>query len=370
MKKSLIFGYLLILQFCSFAQKKFDHYKFAGMIDKPTGNIKTVVEQSFKFVNKAIADSHFLDPDNMVLQKMVRWEVDTEKRTLLDFHHNLKDTNNYNSQNVFRFDSLANLIYYSLSFKGFAGSFITSKLKYDSFGRLIEDRNYQTAGTFKDSLISRETYKYDRKGNLIENARFAASKKMGLSERYGYTYDNNSNCLSKTVYVDTNSSSYKDASPCEKNAEKYVTSDKGYYSKKIKEYENNKLVHTFDVSRNGCIDNRTRIAYDNNGDKVQVLTYAHGGVAVDQWSGKYIDHRLVLETTLHGSGSGAWIDSCRQNYDSSGNLVETIKFTSKGTPYNIVKYTYDNFHNWVTKLVIVNNELVEFTRRRIIYYGI
>jgi hypothetical protein len=110
------------------------------------------------------------------------------------------------------------------------------------------------------------------------------------------------------------------------------------------------------------------MSYDEKGDKTKEFEYDIEGKITNQWSGKYIDHRLVLIQELHGYGPGAWPDSSRWNYDEQGNLIEKIKYSPNGVPYHIFKYTYDDHHNWITKMEIKNDEVLEFVRRRITYY--
>jgi hypothetical protein len=150
--------------------------------------------------------------------------------------------------------------------------------KYDTKGNKIEETAY---GSDNSTIISKRVYKYDASGNVIEEINYNSDGE--LTEKKVNTYDANGNLL---------------------------------VSKK-----------------NGSLFNGTR----NQGQSL-VSKY------------KYDAYGRIIQYTL-GIGDNSELGSENYKYDTKGDIVETTAETFNGLNVKkTYKYTHDAYGNWITKV--------------------
>ena len=277
---------------------------------------------------------------------------------------------------------------------------------YNDKGFLIEEKSYEED---PDTGIShrRELYKYNNDQKLIENSYYSNDS---LKRQVLYWYDNKGNLLRKLFYLDNKPYTdtkfeYNHIGNLIKKTENYIKTDYKYveqyeydpknrfilftkednYTKEIilkniyKDdlliesydnrddnihtiylYENKKLIEKV-ISKNffnGCYYDhiKEKILYDEKGRIKKEFDYNQN--KLERTYTYYYDNKdRVIKTELLYTGNKKeyWID----NYDTAGNLIETIY---KNDDYRDKdSYTYDNNNNLLSKITYKGNKIVEKT---------
>ena len=276
---------------------------------------------------------------------------------------------------------------------------------YNDKGFLIEEKSYEED---PDTGIShrRELYKYNNDQKLIENSYYSNDS---LKRQVLYWYDNKGNLLRKLFYLDNKPYTdtkfeYNHIGNLIKKTENYIKTD----YKHVKQYEydaknrlilftkedddtkeiilkiiykddllieiydnrddeevhifysykNKKLINKV-ISKsffNGCYYDyiKEKILYDEKGRIKKSFDYKQN--VIERTYTYYYDNKdRVIKTELLYTGDKKeyWID----NYDTAGNLIETIY---KNDDYRDKdSYTYDN--NLLSKITYKGNKAIEKT---------
>ena len=193
---------ILLIFYLDGVSQDYEKHRFAAVDEPPVGNIKTMMEQKFSFTDKASVDSPVADRF-LKVTAMKKHEFDKEKLSIVTQIYSVYDTNVVFSKHDLRFDAQGNNMRSDYSYASGSKGYIYTKLKRDAQGRVIEKRSYQSAPSFKENLIWLDMYKYDSRGNMLEDISYRGAEKI-FSIRHTYTYDNNNNMLSQAVFVVTN----------------------------------------------------------------------------------------------------------------------------------------------------------------------
>ena len=278
---------------------------------------------------------------------------------------------------------------------------------YNDKGFLIEEKSYEED---PDTGIShrRELYKYNNDQKLIENSYYSNDS---LKRQVLYWYDNKGNLLRKLFYLDNKPYTdtkfeYNHIGNLIKKTENYIKTD----YKHVKQYEydaknrlilftkedddtkeiilkiiykddllieiydnrddeevhifysykNKKLINKV-ISKsffNGCYYDyiKEKILYDEKGRIKKSFDYKQNKIK-KTYTYYYDNKDRVIKTELLYTGDKKeyWID----NYDTGGNLIETIY---KNDDYRDKdSYTYDNNNNLLSKITYKGNKAIEKT---------
>ena len=277
---------------------------------------------------------------------------------------------------------------------------------YNDKGLLIEEKSYKEdpdTGIFH----RRELYKYNNDQKLIENSYYSNDS---LKRRVLYWYDNKRNLsrkffyLNNEPYIDTKFE-YNHIGNLVKKTENHIKTDYKYvekyeynaknrfilftkednYTKEIilkNIYKDGLLIESYDnrydnihiiylyknqkliekiISKNffnGCYYNhiKEKILYDEKGRIKKSFDY-NQNVIERTYTYYYDNKNRIIKTELLYTGDKKeyWID----NYDTAGNLIETIY---KNDDYRDKdSYTYDNNNNLLSKITYKDNKIVEKT---------
>ena len=278
---------------------------------------------------------------------------------------------------------------------------------YNDKGFLIEEKSYEED---PDTGIShrRELYKYNNDQKLIENSYYSNDS---LKRQVLYWYDNKGNLLRKLFYLDNKPYTdtkfeYNHIGNLIKKTENYIKTD----YKHVKQYEydakNRLILFTKEDDDTKEIilkiiykDDLLIEIYDNRDDEEVHIFYSYKNkklinkvISKSFFNGCYYDHikekilydekgcikkefdynqnklertytyyydnkdRVIKTELLYtGNKKEYWID----NYDTAGNLIETIY---KNDDYRDKdSYTYDNNNNLLSKITYKDNKIVEKT---------
>ncbi len=222
-------------------------------------------------------------------------------------------------KNNWKYDLFGNILEYS----EFENDTLMQKeiATYDIKKKLLEHKEYNRNGKLSSSL----TFKYDIKGNKIEELHFTANDYYN-HEKFNYnpanqliesfSLDKNDNTKSKTIYK------YDKMGNVSEEIVNYITlEDSKFNSKKVYQYNNkNKIIAEIFFNSKGKEEKRNSFKYDLKG-------------------------RLIEEKTWR---------TCYYNYDSLGNLVEEVQIVfnkNQNIIYKyLTKYEFDSYGNWIKKI--------------------
>jgi hypothetical protein len=230
------------------------------------------------------------------------------------------------------------------------------KLLFNEKGNLIEEKKYKLDGNldsksfcnfdenqnkieriFYDSSVKpilRWTYKYDGKGNLIEENKIQILSRLdSLMANYNGK-NTNSNYSTKTLYKYDDSGNLFEKS--------IYKSDGSLVSKNIYKYDlKGKLVEDDTYNSNGSLHCTNTFKYDDNGNKSE-----------DKSVGKFFFQKHTIKYDQYGN----------QIEINSGYQEVGIDATSA------YKYEFDNHNNWIKKIEFYNNTTKHIIEREIEYY--
>lgn len=184
--------------------------------------------------------------------------------------------------------------------------------KYDEKGNMIEEGTYNAAGSWRETT----THRYDSVGNKIEDAHL--NNEGNVLSKINYKFDNKRN-----------------------NIEALIQRMDGTSCKFIFKYDNrgNKIEEVF--TNNGKQEWRNTFKFDGKGNKVEENAYGPNGTVFNQ---------KVLSI----------------KYDSKGNKIEEVNSDFRNNTTD--QYEYDNTGNWIKKKTIYNGKITTIIEREIKYY--
>lgn len=246
---------------------------------------------------------------------------------------------------------------------GSPGNIVNSKVskQFDSHGNKIEQSDYDYTGTVKTN------YKYDSKGNLIEEA-------IANFNKYTYTYDAQNKLLEKSLlkkYIKGFQLESKDILKYDEKGNRVewaaYNGDGSLHSMTQYKYDdNNNIIEQFYKSPDGKSDSRVVTKYDINNNKIECSSYDLRGRLSDHSTTKYNQNNTISESnrsySYESDPNVKYIEIYR--YDNNGNEIE-YSFGTSSTTY---KYEFDKAVNWVKKTGYQNNRTTSLIERTIEYY--
>lgn len=197
--------------------------------------------------------------------------------------------------------------------------FSMQTIKYDSNGRKIEllGENLNQKGK---RFGGKHTYKYDERGNKIEECMYPASGK--LNQRYAYLYNDKGKFIEVFLY---------------KGDGKLLSKETLNYNEK------GNLVEDILNHRISASQLKDTYAYDVKGNEIE-------------WNRYRKNDSIGSKTTY--------------TYDDRNNLIEENMYKSDGKKTNTEAYLYyyDDQGNWIERVTSRNGNIFSVTIRQIIYY--
>lgn len=268
------------------------------------------------------------------------------------------------------------------------------------------------------SLLSREIFKYDKKGNLIEKKEFGYND--SIKNKSIYTYNQNGLLTEEDFYwVDIFKYYNGDTTQEFQNNSKlelryktiYKYDDKGHLLEEIVNNSDSSLYykHKYKYDDKGrliedILKYKTVYKYDNNGDTIEYLYYDLDGslyrkeiceynkkrnlikknIENETWIYKYNRKGIRLKVEMYVDGKLKYIEK----YNKRGYLTESIDYKNNEKEIieydnndNIIKdifkesyitrvyyYEYDKQGNWVKVTHIEDSKVVQIHERKIEYY--
>jgi hypothetical protein len=187
--------------------------------------------------------------------------------------------------------------------------------KYDSKGNNTEESCYEADGTIK----WKELFEYDSKGNLTEVTDFKVNGRF--ESRFEYKYDNNGNMVEENEYRSDTSQKHK----------------------------------------------RITSRYSADGAVVETNRYNEDGILVFTLK---LDREGVKLTNTSYNADGSFKGITTQMFDEHGSEIEEDRFFSNETLNMKYRYTYeyDKEGNWTRKITHKDETPMEVTERRIEYF--
>jgi hypothetical protein len=200
---------------------------------------------------------------------------------------------------------------------------------------------------------TRNIYKYDSIGKLIEQDKHNELKTPSLSSKKKFTYDQNNNLIEKNTYL-------PDGFLFEKIIYDYDEKGNNIESKCYNyDFEGKELLqfmfkHSYDKKGNE-ID---RDHYDNLGNKEYTETY------------KYDEKGLMIEEFTDFLKDKIHPKKIRYAYDNKGNILSIKHYSSEEVIVyeKTHKYKFDKIGNWIEKIHFINGK-PDFIEQREISYG-
>lgn len=191
------------------------------------------------------------------------------------------------TRETFKYNKEGKIIRKSFFSDFFSESETLTSYKYDDRGNLIEEKANKVTG----ELLSRDTYTYDDRNNKIEE-KIMNSKEKVLWKRV-FKYDSKGNNIEKTEY----------------------NSDGELDSKNIYKYDDrNNLIEESEYNSDGNLENKNVFKFDIKGNLIEEFTYDSEGMQ---------ENKAILK------------------YDEKNNNVEEKKYYSDNSLKMLGDYKYD-----------------------------
>lgn len=212
-------------------------------------------------------------------------------------------------------------------FPGLKNFYRIKTFLYDGKSRLIEENQY--------SLIER----FDVNGKLFEDLEYyedcmAPSKPP--EKRHSYKYDEKGNLVDEHVY-NSNSTIYS-----------YCTYNYDNMGNRVEENRSKKSDLNewgeFDIS--DSVNSKFVFKYDEKGNKIEAYEYYSDGKLHCRYGYKYDENRNKIEEIEYGSGN-AILQKHTYKYDSRGDLVEENTSELDGSTNIKFIYQYDDKGNLI-----------------------
>jgi len=196
-------------------------------------------------------------------------------------------------------------------------------------------------------MASKNVFKYDEKGNMIELANYKADGK--LNSTFKSIYDANGNLVSEQTLlgdgkVDLTSTIKTDAKGNKiEQEDKRGGNDLFNYTSYFKYDEKGRQIERKAVRGNGALMFQYNFTYDDNGNKTEWIQRGPNNTVV----GKVL-----------------------YKYDAKNNLIEETQYKGDGSLKGAYTYSYDfdKKGNWVRQKKMQDNKVIEIKERAIKYH--
>lgn len=219
---------------------------------------------------------------------------------------------------------------------------------FNDAGYIVEDKSFGYA----EDPTRKNIYIYDDKNRLIEQKRENFDQQFkswwGESFRHVYKYDEKGNRIEEALYD--------------------IYNQKGIYSVEKYAYDNKgNMIEMNEYNSDGNLEKKIKYSYDNKGNKIEENEYNQDGKPESRWRYKYDSFGNQIEASSFDFEKDKFNFTITRRFDKQGNEVE-----SSDDGYNSNKdnyeYEYDNNKNWIKSVYYRDGKLHSITERTIEYY--
>lgn len=280
-------------------------------------------------------ENHILGPVKSVRYRDYKISEKDGSRVLNDSGYNvydkfghLVDQNEYNADGkprwkcIYNYDDKNKATTWDLKISYYGDYTSKVTFKYDEKGNKIEENDVCSNDTFSSRIV----YKYDDKGNETEEARFDAHDKPGWVT--DYKYDNRGFQVEMTMKMGDGKTMRKATQEYDNNGDKIsgidYRSDTIIAGKWQATIDNKgRTIERADFDKTGALRSTTKMKYDDWDNLIEDLTYKPDG---------------SMDTT-------AWNSYTEFEYDSKGNAIKETSYKIKAgkktpTDFREAEYTY------------------------------
>lgn len=351
---------VLLLCFTSCSDKKdkkpVDHAKSDWAAFQLQGNVKSAEERSYQIINgkkgqrmREIISDHdtdlFFNEDGQ-LTKEIKWNTDSkpfEQNIYQGKDHKISLTQYVNGKPAiktqFSWDKTGkeNTAILRLTPDNRQIDRITMMYKANN---LIEKRTYN----IQDNPSDKIEYRYDQKGNVIEELLYLGSEFVQFRNQF----------------------EYNDAK--QKVSETRLNKDGKILFKTLFKYENGRLVATETYNDKNEADYIEKNSYDDKGNVIRHYTFEKfdGSETVDEFTFDAAGNKTQWTATRNGQP----LIKVAYGYDTHKNLTSVHAEGAQDKPIDdrTYKYTYDKKGNWITRTAQIGNKVTVLTERKIKYF--
>lgn len=288
---------------------------------KLKGDVKSILETVYEVQRKSdIIEKGDIDPFSTIIHTI----FDNKGYKIEENKH--KTSNNILFRTTYKYDSKRNLTEKLIEENLHKNIFIINmwhSYMYDNKGNLIEESIYE----YDSTLREKNTYKYDKKGNRIEHYK-SSNKKRGskLQEAHSaiqnwkvtYTYDINGNKIEENAIETTDNISTKKTYKYDKkgNIVEFLSKlNNNTISKSIfKHDKKGNLIEWKIFNTNGSLEYKLTYKYDKENNLVESNEYSSEG------SGLKKIGILKFENDKHGN----WIQQIKYKNKTPFQITERI----------------------------------------------
>jgi hypothetical protein len=187
--------------------------------------------------------------------------------------------------------------------------------KYNDFGNMVSDVWYFN----KDSIIDKNTYKYDDKGMLINQTCFYANDSVKSINKFKYLYDDRGYIINEVLF----------------DSDDKVISSYGY-----KYDDQGNLIEKTEYYSDGSVKWRTKYKNDGNGNPVEKMSNENTSYPMKYFY-KY-DHKKNKIEEIYMFIDGSEYHKSIYKYDKFGNMIRGVWYDRKtNKPYMKLEYVYN-----------------------------
>jgi len=203
-------------------------------------------------------------------------------------------------------------------------------------------------GEGSKKVRSKNVFKYDANGNMIELANYKADGKVNSTIRS--TYDPNGKLIKEETFLGDGKADLVSA---------------------IKTDAKGNKIEQEDVRPMGNIifNYKYYYRYDEKGQQTERIAYRGNGTLLFRYIFKYDDNGNKTEWIQQGSDSSV-VGKVIYKYNEKNNLVEQTEYKGNGSVNANYTYSYefDKKNNWIRQKKIQDGKVVEIKTRDIKYY--
>ncbi|GIM53243.1 hypothetical protein CAPN004_22730 [Capnocytophaga cynodegmi] len=243
---------------------------------------------------------------------------------------------------------------------------------YNEHEKLIEEIYYK-----EGNIYCKETWKYDDKGNEIENIWYNGNDKNGSKRTL--KYDDKGNEIEYIMYYENGKIDSKITSKYDDKGNKierigYNRNGKIDF-KETREYNNQgNLIEEIRYRRDGKIDFKETWKYDSQGNKMERYEGRQDRKKWQEAFSKftYENNRTTIERVRYTNGNISSEETWR--YDEKGKLIEVSERKKQNTgkwKEELTKYEYDDQDNWIQEMIFKqqrNKQIISKRIQEIEYY--
>ncbi|MFJ1425670.1 RHS repeat domain-containing protein [Capnocytophaga canimorsus] len=235
---------------------------------------------------------------------------------------------------------------------------------YNEHEKLIEAIYYEENGT----ISSKETWKYDDKGNEIESIWYNKNGKIDLKTTW--KYDDKGNLIE---HIEYNKNGKIDLKTTSKYDDKGNLIEATYYDDQygkvfLKYNDKGNLIEEIKYNRNGKIDFKKTWKYDDKGNEMERYEGRQDRKKWQEVFSKftYENNRTTKERVRYTNGNISSEETWK--YDEKGKLIEVSKRKKQNTgkwKEELTKYEYDDQDNWIQEMIFKQHRNKQIISKRI-----